>query len=197
MYDWSMKKTILALLLLSACNTSVNVQQPAVLPTPVGTENLQTYKYLPYNFEFKYSDDFGFASPQYGDLEDQIVTIQIPNTDYPKTNFGDAAFTVSVSYPKKDEDCFDSEGRAFSQTNVTINGIDFLTWGGTGAAAGNIYEEKVYRTMHEKYCFELREIIHTSNIGNYDPGTVTEIDKKPLWEKLDAVVSSFKFTQQK
>lgn len=193
-----MKKMILALVLLASCNTPANVQPPVAIPTPVPTETLQTYTYLPYNFEFKYPKDFVFGAPQYGALEEKIVELTIPNTAYQGTNFGDASFTVSATYPEKSEDCFNPIIQRVSDGGEALfNDIQYTTWTETGAAAGNLYVEKVYRTMHDKFCFELRETMHTSNIGNYDPGTVTEIDEKPLWEKLDAVVSSFKFTQQK
>jgi len=29
---------------------------------------------------------------------------------------------------------------------------------------------------------------------NYPSGTVTEIDKKPIWNMLDGILQSFKFT---
>ena len=78
-----------------------------------------------------------------------------------------------------------------------MNDINFTKWTEVGAAMGSIYEQRVYRNYTDKSCFELRETLHTSNIGNYDPGTVKEVDEKPIWDKLDAIASSFRFTPQK
>lgn len=197
-----MKKIILALVLFTACSSPVKiepkVEAPVVVVPSTPVETLETYTYLPYNFEFKYSDDFVFGSPQYGGLDEKIVELMISGSAYPATNFGDAAFTVSANYPKKPEDCFNPIiQRVSDEGEEVINGINFTKWTEIGAAAGNHYEERVYRTMHESLCLELRETMHTTNIGNYDPGTVTEIDEKPIWDILEAVASSFRFTQQK
>jgi len=36
---------------------------------------------------------------------------------------------------------------------------------------------------------------HTSVIENYPPGTVTEVNKAPIWEKLENTLAGFKFDQ--
>jgi hypothetical protein len=175
--------------------------------TPVTTQitEIQTqisigplvYKNDSYKFKFMYPEEFGFVTPNYANLEDKIVQIQLPRSSYPQTNFGDAGVYVSAVYAKSLQDCLKlnlPEGSTgFGSDKVDINGADFYQTVGNGAGAGNFYESKIYRTYHNDFCVELGETLHTSNIGNYTPGTVTEVDKDAVWQKLDLVLKSFSF----
>lgn len=156
------------------------------------------YKNVQYNFQFNYPQEFNFTTPNYANLADKIVQLELPQSAYPKTNFGDANFYASAVYAKSSEECLKlnlPEGSTgFSDTDkVTINKVGFYETSGNGAGAGNFYESKIYRTYHNDFCFEIGETIHTSNIENYTPGTVTEVDKNPIWQKLDGILQSFAF----
>jgi hypothetical protein len=85
-------------------------------------------------------------------------------------------------------------GNGFKDT-VTINGVKFYWTNGTGAGAGNLYDSKIYRNFTSPNCLEFSVTIYTSNIGNYPPGTVTEVDKAPIWKKLDDILKTVKFTK--
>ncbi len=193
-----MKKIIFVMAiaaLAAGCNSSTNTDnQNTSAPS-----NFQTYKNSQYGFEFNYPNDFSFTDPTYANLKDKIVQVQIGKEGYPKTNFGDAAFSVSAEYAKDLTSCLKIEapenGDGFKSTKI-INGKTFYVTSSTGAGAGNLYESKVYRTYNgTNLCIELNETVHTSNIGNYDPGTVTEIDKGPIWQRLEGISDSFKLTQ--
>lgn len=201
-----MKKLILSgtiLLLLSGC-AATNVTPPVnnnqtsqtTTPSPIPAQT-QSYKNSEYNFQFDYPATYASIDANYGNLENKIAQVQISSTAYPKTNFGDAAFTVSEATAKSLDECLtmnEPEGGAVFKASTTINGVTFYTTTGNGAGAGNYYETKNYRTLASSECFEIVETIHTSNIANYDPGTVTEIDKTPIWTELDNILSTFNFT---
>jgi hypothetical protein len=190
-----MKKFILLtlgiVLLAAACNqtttnnNSGNNNQPA----------LQTYKYAPYNFEFQYSSDFAFTEPAYAKLTDKVTQLQF-QSGYPNTNFVDAAFSVSAESSPSLQECFlagqFASENGFNQTK-NINGTTWNLATTAEAAAGNLYESRVYRTFRNNLCFELNETIHTGNIGNYPEGSVTEVDKNQVWSKLDQILNTFKF----
>lgn len=162
------------------------------------TDNLQNYKNSAYNFQFDYPATFALTDPNYGNLENKIVQVQLLSGAYPKTNFDDAAFTVSRKTAKSLSECLtmnEPEGGTGFKNGTTVNGIKFYTTTGNGAGAGNYYETKIYRTFASSECFEIVETIHTSNIGNFDPGTVTEINKTPIWTELDNILSTFNFTK--
>lgn len=191
-----MKKIFLLALIAfaaAACNQTANQTG-----NQQNQPQMQTYKNGTYNFEFQYPADMIFVTPIYPSLEDKIVQISIKQSAYPKTNFGDAAFSVSAQYADNLQDCLKlnaPENADRFSTKVTINGIDFYMSQGTGAGAGNYYESRVYRTLSSGHmCVELNETLHTSNIYNYPPNTVTEVDKNAVWARLDQILDTFKFT---
>jgi hypothetical protein len=60
-----------------------------------------------------------------------------------------------------------------------------------GAGAGNFYEETVYAAEGANYCYGLRLFIHSTNIGNYEPGTVEEFDRGALEDVFALMRESF------
>lgn len=158
----------------------------------------QVYANQTYGFQFAYPENFEFVTPTYPNLQDKIVQLQTKANAYPNTNFNDAAFSASAQFAKTLQDCLalslpESANKGFN-TKTSINGVDFYMNKGAGAAAGNIYDQTVYRTLKGQNCIELSETIHTGNIGNYPPGQVTEVDKGQIQNQLDSILQSFKFT---
>ena len=197
-----MKKHLVLLaaiaLLAAACNSKSNVGQ--VPPPPPAAPTTQTFSNATYGFSFTYPIALQTTTPAYSLLEDKIVQLQIPQSAYPNTNFGDAAFSVSAQYAAGLGDCLKLNAPENSdgfKTKVTINDVDFYMTNSNGAGAGNLYQSKVYRTVKSTggACIELMETIHTSNIGNYPPNTVTEVNTAPIQEQLDSILNSFKFQQ--
>lgn len=159
-------------------------------------KDTQTYQNATYNFRFDYPTEFKFVDPTYGRLKDQVVQIILGKQNYTGTNFSDAAFTVSRSNVQNKNECLSTanleSGSGFTETE-TINGVTFYKAETRGAATGNLYDSRLYRTYQNNVCFELAETIHTTNVGNYPPGTVTEVNKDPIWNNLHTITSSFKF----
>ena len=199
-----MKKILIIVGLLAltaaACNQQPTSQTPTPPPTPVSTTpTTQTYTNGTYGFKFDYPTSMLFVTPTYANLEDKIVQVQIPQSTYPKTNFGDAALSVSSQFAKDLASCLKlspPEGSDGFKTKATINGVNFYMTNSNGAGAGNFYEGKVYRTIKAAggACIEVAETIHTGNIDNYPTGTVVEVDHTDVQAKLDTVLNSFKFT---
>ncbi|MFH0852195.1 MAG: hypothetical protein V1845_01125 [bacterium] len=157
------------------------------------SNNLQTYKNGTDNFQFQYPAEFYFVEPTgYSFLENPLVQIQADATNFPGTNLGDYAFSVSNQY--NFPDCLKSENDkvALTETQV-INGVTFYKDTTTGAAAGNLYDSQVYRTVRNNWCYELNLTVHTGNIGNYPEGTVKEVDKNKVFDALNQILVTFKF----
>jgi hypothetical protein len=169
-------------------------------PTPIPKPTTQAYTNGTYGFTFNHPKEMVFVAPTYANLEDKIVQLQIPQKKYPKTNFGDGAFSVSAVYAKTLADCLKTPGNETSNSfknKTTINGVEFYTATSTDAGLGNFYEAKLYRTLvGGQTCIELSEVVHTTNIYNYPEGTVTAVDTKPVWEELETVAQSFKFFKE-
>ena len=177
-------------------NYELNDGPPMPASNSQPASKTQTYKNTTYGFQFDYPVAMSPGPGSYGNLKVQIVQLQIPQS-YPKTNFVDAAFSVSASPAKTLVDCLASSAPANGdgfKTKTIINGADFYLTSGDDRGMGNIYQSKVYRAFAgNQTCIELDETLHTSNIGMYAPGTVTEVDQGPIWKTLDQVTSTFKF----
>jgi hypothetical protein len=60
----------------------------------------------------------------------------------------------------------------------------------SGAGAGNFYEEYVYALKGSSPCIAVRYLIHSTNIGNYEPGTVREFDRAAVTADFDKIRDS-------
>ncbi len=165
-------------------------------PTTTPAADLQVYKNVQYNFEFSYPKGLGFAAPNYANMDNKIVQVQLSADAYPGTNFRDGGVAVSSGSADILNGCLAQSpiagGKGF-KNKVTINGVEFYTDEGIDAGAGNFYVSKAYRTFHNSQCFEIVETIHTTNVANYPDGTVSEVVKEPIWAELNSIVQSFKF----
>jgi len=201
-FGYSMKKLLLvaSLMVLSAASYGKQPSQSnAKAPSPGPTSSTQSYSNATYGFTFVYPNSMQLVTPNYANLKDAVVQVQIPRAAYPRTNFDDAAISVSAQHAKSLNDCLalsPPEGSDGFKTKTTINGVDFYMTKSNGAGAGNFYDSKVYRTFTSTAdtCIEISETIHTSNIGNYTPGTVTEVSQSDVQARLDPIVQSFKFS---
>lgn len=205
-----MKKALLILALtLTACTTAAPVA-PTVPTTTTPAETTPPaafiYHYLPYGISFEIPEGWGFAKAdapynEFADTtkgEDSFVRLQLPKETYPGTNFGNADLGLSAVYVASLEDCLaypssDAQAIFDIKQSTVLNGITYYTSTSTGAAAGNIYDSKNYRTYQNQFCFSAAETLHTSNIGNYDPGTVTAVDEDAVWARLEAILQTVRF----
>ena len=70
---------------------------------------------------------------------------------------------------------------------LTENGTTYSLATTSGAGAGNLYEEHVYALADSSPCTAIRYFIHSTNIGNYEPGAVREFDKNALLTIFDEI----------
>lgn len=63
------------------------------------------------------------------------------------------------------------------------------------AGAGNFYQSKILRGVHDGACYELAEVTHSLNIGNFTPGAVKEFNAARVSAVLDKIAESFAFTR--
>jgi len=73
---------------------------------------------------------------------------------------------------------------------VNENGIEYSVADQGGAGAGNFYEERVYVVVGSSPCVAVRYFIHSTNVGNYEPGTVREFDRAALLQEFDTIRNS-------
>jgi hypothetical protein len=157
------------------------------------TSGAKTFTSAQYGFEFNYDKNYVFdqSSTQTNFFVHPAVTlvsVSIPQNSYPKTNFGSANFTIATQRQSQASSC---EAAAKTQE---VNGINFHESEETQGAAGTTYKTKIYRTFYNDICYEASLTAGIANIGNYDPGSVTAVNETDVWNKLQAVFDTFKFT---
>lgn len=76
---------------------------------------------------------------------------------------------------------------ADTPTETTEYGTDYSVASLSDAGAGNLYDETVYALVGTSPCLAVRTFIHSTNLANYDPGTVTAFDEAALTAQFDAI----------
>jgi membrane-bound inhibitor of C-type lysozyme len=77
-----------------------------------------------------------------------------------------------------------------STTLVTDNGTEYSVAKSSGAGAGNLYNETVYAIPGTSPCTAVRYFIHSTQLGNYPPGTVKAFDQVTLLQQFDGIRQS-------
>lgn len=165
-----------------------------------------TYTDTSKTFSFSYPREFNLHGGDFGYTQDwgaQISTmgllftvVEIPQTFFQKTNFGDAKFTIGTSSdPEAIKNCLlATNGAVLSKDKVTINGLGFTKITLNDAGAGNYYENTNYRTLKNDQCYSIGYTIHSMNISNYSPDQgIKGFDKAKITSILEGLVQSFTF----
>ena len=125
-----------------------------------------------------------------------VVGFSLPKDLFQGTNLSEAGvFVGATSTPNIVDNCLQPAAASNEATSsvTTFNGTIWNVYRSTGAAAGNIYDETAYRTVHGKYCFEVVELLHSGTIANYPAGSVTQFDMAKFSDILESIVQTFSF----
>lgn len=156
-------------------------------------------------YHVSYPRDFDIASLDAATgssfLDRYPVKIALPEDAFAdeKTNFAGAWLAFDFDQGKSEKTCYGKVDSPLTPTDETveINGATYhVDRPSGGAAAGNLYESTVYRLMTEDGCFEIVETLHTTNVANYDPGTVTEFDKTKVETIFDEILATVTIGQR-
>ena len=211
-----MKKIVIfaaVLLLAAACNNppaSTNILKIST-PSPAQDKTSKWNSYTSpakFGFSIKYPDDFGFNT----DLRKIIPQSYIPvcdegaktvagciyysGRDYEGTNFDAAGVEiVMIKGLKSPAECY-LIGTA-EPKKVSINGVEFAYAEQNEGAAGHFSSDRIYRSLKGGDCYQLRARVAFTNLGNYEPGTITEFNIQEVWQKLQDVIETFRFVDNK
>ncbi len=157
------------------------------------------------SYKVTYPRDFDLTSLDgasgSGFLNKFPVKISLPDDAFAgdHTNYSEAWLTLDYDNAKSEMNCFASaDGSGQQMTELKTIGANTFHVGhpGGGAAAGNLYTSTVYRLMINGGCAEAVTTLHTTNVANYDPGTVKEFDATKTEKMLGGVLSTLTFTQK-
>ena len=131
------------------------------------------------------------------DSSGTVACVGYPANEMKGTNLQAAAFSVNERRKVTAEsECLRVEKpppQIGTAHNETLNGIKFQAIEIDGIGLGNFIEGYVYRNFHNGMCYELDLRIASSNIANFDPGTVKPFDSEKVKRALRAVLGSFRF----
>lgn len=129
-----------------------------------------------------------------GATKTAVAQILISPSLFIGTNLHEAVVAIGIDTdPTIVASCQQAINGDQAQGFVTISGKDFSLFTGTDAGAGNLYDYRDYRRAQNGKCYEITEVLHSSNIGNYEPGTIKEFNKKYFSGVLDKMATSFEF----
>lgn len=157
----------------------------------------QTFVYEAANVSLSYTDYFAPAdslSFLNNKTQPQLVLKLVDTGSYVNTNLGEAYFVFgSAADPMTVSSCAeDYEGggapEIFAGESV-FNGYVFAYYQASGAGAGNLYEQHIYRAEHKGVCYEAIYFIHSGNIANYAPGVAKEFDRAALMSRFNAIMA--------
>ena len=125
-----------------------------------------------------------------------IVAFTIPNTMFEKTNLAEAGVYVgATTSPLITSLCNiadTSEGETATSTR-TINDVTFSVFTSNDAGAGNYYDRTAFRTLRNGTCYEVVEVLHSAQIGNFPEGTVSPFNRDEIVGYLEGMVNTFEF----
>ena len=139
------------------------------------------------------------------DLSGGFISPSIVKLSYSKeafnaegTNFSEAYLVIGKSVGKDSAaECTQfndiQNGEPVIAKEEVINEEVFSAADTVGAAAGNRYHSRLYRTLHEGACYEIALTVHTSNIDNYPEGTVEEFNSAQAFIVLEQIFRTFEF----
>lgn len=152
-----------------------------------------------YNFTIKFpstAEVFSSGFKQYFHAVDhEIVGFRMPQSIYDGTNLIEAALYVGESGDRVTiNSCLTAtrEGEAYLG-EIWIQHTNFKIFLLTGAATGNMYDGRSYRTIRDGHCFEIVQLLHSGNIGNYPVGQVRQYDREQVIGVLDRMIGTFGF----
>lgn len=172
------------------------VMRVAINPPGAATQSfLYENKYR--NASLTYTDEFAparFPNAQVTRIDPELTLQFIDTQFFDGTNLGEVYFLFGSSTDSQViASCTEPLSLGGPETisgETSINGVNFTKSQAVGVGAGNIYEQTYYRTVYHGTCYEITYFIHSTNIGNYEPGAVKEFDHTALIQKFDQILST-------
>lgn len=181
----------------AAPNVAQFVLRVAINP-PGSTEQFFQFHNVLTGASLTYSDAFAPMLPVTGNYKTtpELALYLNDQEIYEQTNLGEVYLFLSSNIdPQIVATCTEPNPNGGGPEeiigNEVINGFTFVHSTSGGVGAGNLYEQEIYRMAYNNACYEVIYFLHSSNIGNYTPGAVTEFDRNAIIQKLSSVFSTF------
>lgn len=137
-----------------------------------------------------YTPDTAYAYQAFGPGKDIYGTkFTIPAAEANGTNLSADSYLSVETLPKTKTCTADLflDTQIGTSAEVIDNGTAYSVAKGGGAAAGNLYTEYVYAIPGTSPCLAVRYFIHSTQLGNYPPGTVVAFNQQVLLAEFDGI----------
>ena len=142
--------------------------------TPPVSDNNLVYQDPAGKFSLSYPKDFVFESSSTNSIFAKGVSFVVPELMATGTNLS-------------------KDSRIYVETKDLTNGTSTCENStSSDAGAGNFYENTIYSVKASSSCISLDLFIHSTNIGNYTPGTIKEFDRAKLFAIFFSILQSLK-----
>jgi len=118
---------------------------------------------------------------------------------YQGTNLIDASLVIHVGHQEgNSSSCSEFKPGSISKSKqdapsvVEINGISFWQDVVQEGVMGGSYYQVSYRAVHQGACYEITQLIHSSNQESFAGGSISSFDLEKVTGKLDEVLETFK-----
>ncbi len=126
------------------------------------------------------------------------VAFHIPPGFGKGTNLSDDNTLLSVeSLPGKTCKAAQFTDSVDSEHSLKADGRTYDVVASGDAGAGNFYDTTVFAIAGSAPCIAVRYLVHSTNIGAYDPGTVKAFDAKALTAAFDSIRATLKLKGEK
>jgi hypothetical protein len=207
---WLFGIAIVLIVIIAGWFVWTNANGPAATPStaPTATSTVaadilpgvpnETYTDQRLSFSIDYpataSTTADFSSGYLPVTQTPLLAIELPQSMFSGTNLTEAGVYIgATTTPTGITNCAipSEENNETEATGTVVGGQQFSVFTSTGVGAGNIYQEKVFRTIQNGACLEIVELLHSGNIGNYPEGSVTQFDQAQFSGILDAIVQTY------
>jgi hypothetical protein len=116
------------------------------------------------------------------------VAFHIPATLAKGTNLSpDQTFVAVESQPGRNCKAAIFLDPVENEHKLKADGRTYTAANSADAGAGNLYETQLFVLDDTSPCIAVRYFVHSTNIHNYDPGTIRAFDEKNLTATFDAI----------
>lgn len=178
--------------------TSTTITLPEIIPG-VGTvlyEN-EEFGFSLYQPEIASNQTTDFESYMLPLTKIPAAAVILPESLFAGTNLYEAGVYIGASSSAEAVSGWNQPAPDSLETALGITDTQGVDWAGftaTEGAAGNAYEQQIYRTVRDGTCYEIVQLLHWGQFGNFPEGSVVEFDKAKFQGYLDAIARSFQFT---
>ncbi len=119
------------------------------------------------------------------------VFVPVAFSSSQKNNFSEAE--IRIAWNKNTPFEVPEELSKLPTKKEIIDGVSFLSYEYSDVGAGNIYDTKTYVGTCIKIHYQIQFVIHSTQVGNYDPGTIEPFSKEEVYKAINEVFASFSF----